>query len=204
MRKVGELKGKPIIEGNPNEIKNNQIHYKESEGNINLSERKNGNLETISGSNSGSAESEVEYWKFVYDESEIPGTSGTAKWHYAADLLSEACRYISIINYVTPVGIVSNSFSTSGSNDITSENKLKVFGAGLLQKSVLGFCIYKGTTYTVIGNDFLVETPFKGLFSSIMYVLSEDQELPPEEVAILKEIFTSCCIPITKEEYYNL
>ena len=40
MRKVGELKGKPIVEGNPNEVKNNQIHYKESEGNINLSERK--------------------------------------------------------------------------------------------------------------------------------------------------------------------
>lgn len=55
MRKIGELKGKPIIEGNPNEIKNNQIHYKESEGNINLSERKNGNLETISGGNESSA-----------------------------------------------------------------------------------------------------------------------------------------------------
>lgn len=57
MRKIGELKGKPIIEGNPNEIKNNQIHYKESEGNINLSERKNGSLETIIGGSSGESSS---------------------------------------------------------------------------------------------------------------------------------------------------
>lgn len=57
MRKIGELKGKPIIEGNPNEIKNNQIHYKESEGSINLSERKNGSLETIIGGSSGESSS---------------------------------------------------------------------------------------------------------------------------------------------------
>lgn len=49
MRKIGELKGKPIVEGNPNEVKNNQIHYKESEGNINLSERKNGELKSVAG-----------------------------------------------------------------------------------------------------------------------------------------------------------
>lgn len=62
MRKIGELKGKPIIEGNPNEIKNNQIHYKESEGNINLSERKNGSLEVISSSSSGGGSSKVKYY----------------------------------------------------------------------------------------------------------------------------------------------
>lgn len=64
MRKVGELKGKPIIEGNPNEIKNNQIHYKEFEGNINLSERKNGSLETISGP-SGGGSSKVKYYNCI-------------------------------------------------------------------------------------------------------------------------------------------
>lgn len=32
MKKVGELKGKPIVEGNPNEIKNNQIHYSNKGG----------------------------------------------------------------------------------------------------------------------------------------------------------------------------
>lgn len=68
MKKIGTLKGKSIIEGNPNEIKNNQIYYKESEGNINLSERKNGILETISNnSSSGGVSSKYanSYYKFV-------------------------------------------------------------------------------------------------------------------------------------------
>ena len=65
MRKIGELKGKPIIEGNPNEIKNNQIHYKESKGNINLSERKNGNLETIIGGSSNGGSSKIKYYKCI-------------------------------------------------------------------------------------------------------------------------------------------
>lgn len=49
MRKIGELKGKPIIEGNPNEVKNNQIHAKTDNKFIILSERKQSNLEIISG-----------------------------------------------------------------------------------------------------------------------------------------------------------
>lgn len=53
MKKIGELKGKPIVECNPNEIKNNQIHAKTEGGGITLSERKNGSLEIISGGNSG-------------------------------------------------------------------------------------------------------------------------------------------------------
>ena len=32
MKKVGEFKGKPIVEGNPNQIKNNQIHYSNKGG----------------------------------------------------------------------------------------------------------------------------------------------------------------------------
>lgn len=29
MKKIGELKGKPIIEGNPNEVTKHEYHYKE-------------------------------------------------------------------------------------------------------------------------------------------------------------------------------
>jgi hypothetical protein len=62
MRKIGELKGKPIIEGNPNEIKKNQIHYKESDGNITLSERKEDNTLSSVTSGSGSGEGVKEYY----------------------------------------------------------------------------------------------------------------------------------------------
>lgn len=68
MRKIGELKGKPIIEGNPNEIKKNQIHYKESDGNITLSERKEDNTLSSVTSGSGSGEGVKEYYYRFKDE----------------------------------------------------------------------------------------------------------------------------------------
>ena len=68
MRKIGELKGKPIIEGNPNEIKKNQIHYKESDGGITLSERKEDNTFSSVTSGSGSGEGVKEYYYKFKDE----------------------------------------------------------------------------------------------------------------------------------------
>ena len=68
MRKIGELKGKPIIEGNPNEIKKNQIHYKESDGGITLSERKEDNTLSSVTSGSGSGEGVKEYYYKIKDE----------------------------------------------------------------------------------------------------------------------------------------
>lgn len=77
MRKIGELKGKPIIEGNPNEVKNNQIHAKtEGGGGITLSERKNGNLETISGGSSSGGGGKVEYYKLNYNSDKIEFAEG--------------------------------------------------------------------------------------------------------------------------------
>ena len=72
MRKIGELKGKPIIEGNPNEIKKNQIHYKESDGNITLSERKEDNTLSSVTSGSGSGEGVKEYYyKIIGDRTKL-------------------------------------------------------------------------------------------------------------------------------------
>lgn len=110
MKKIGELKGKPIIEGNPNEIKNNQIHYKEFEGNINLSERKNGSLETISGSSSGSSSKYApryfsidfnvadEGWKYllsfkdsnnpIYQDNILGSIGATYKFNYPATFIT--------------------------------------------------------------------------------------------------------------------
>jgi hypothetical protein len=68
MRKIGELKGKPIVEGNPNEIKNNQIHIKTEGGGITLSERKNGNLETISGGSSEGASNKYINKYYIFKE----------------------------------------------------------------------------------------------------------------------------------------
>lgn len=71
MRKIGELKGKPIIEGNPNEIKKNQIHYKESDGGITLSERKEDNTLSSVTSGSGNSEGVKEYYYKVLDDKQL-------------------------------------------------------------------------------------------------------------------------------------
>jgi hypothetical protein len=71
MRKIGELKGKPIIEGNPNEVKKNQIHYKESDGNITLSERKGDNTLSSVTSGSGSGDGVKEYY-YKFKDTAIP------------------------------------------------------------------------------------------------------------------------------------
>lgn len=43
MKKIGTLKGIPVVEGNVNEVTKNQIHYKEDDGGIQLSKRDNDN-----------------------------------------------------------------------------------------------------------------------------------------------------------------
>lgn len=72
MKKIGEIKGIPVVEGNENEVTKNQIHYKEDSGSIQLSKRGNDNkLNSVTGSSSGGGSSRVEYYK-ILDISSIP------------------------------------------------------------------------------------------------------------------------------------
>lgn len=58
MKKIGEIKGIPVVEGNINEVNKNQIHYKENNGNIQLSKRGNDNkLNSVTSSSSGGSSS---------------------------------------------------------------------------------------------------------------------------------------------------
>lgn len=62
MKKIGEIKGVPVVEGNINEVTKNQIHYKEEGGGIQLSKRGNDNkLNSVTGSSSGGGK--MEYYK---------------------------------------------------------------------------------------------------------------------------------------------
>ena len=66
MKKIGEIKGVPVVEGNINEVTKNQIHYKEDSGNIQLSKRGNDNkLNSVTGSSSSGGDSKhrIEYYK---------------------------------------------------------------------------------------------------------------------------------------------
>lgn len=69
MKKIGEIKGIPVVEGNINEVTKNQIHYKEDSGSIQLSKRGNDNkLNSVTGSSSGGGEGVKEYYYKIKDE----------------------------------------------------------------------------------------------------------------------------------------
>lgn len=52
MKRIGTLKGIPIVEGNSNELKKNNILCNKKDGNIELSKRENGQVSNISGGGS--------------------------------------------------------------------------------------------------------------------------------------------------------
>ena len=69
MRKIGEIKGVPVVEGNVNEVTKNQIHYKEEEGGIQLSKRNNENkLNSITSGSSDSGGVKEYYYKYNRSE----------------------------------------------------------------------------------------------------------------------------------------
>ena len=64
MKRIGTIKGVPVVEGNINEVTKNQIHYKENGEGIQLSKRDNENkLNSITSSSSNC----VEYY-YIYPE----------------------------------------------------------------------------------------------------------------------------------------
>lgn len=86
MRKIGEIKGVPVVEGNVNKITKNQIHYKEEEGGIQLSKRSNDNkLNSItSGSSEGGGAKE--YYYKVLDLDIYKNSSINSYLYYACSL----------------------------------------------------------------------------------------------------------------------
>ena len=74
MKKIGTLKGIPVVEGDANLVKD-QILYKETDKGISLSKRNNGKLEEVSGGNNNES-SKLYYYsldvsKFKYDNTYV-------------------------------------------------------------------------------------------------------------------------------------
>lgn len=72
MKKIGEIKGVPVVEGNVNEVTKNQIHYKEEGGGIQLSKRSNDNkLNSITSGSSGGGSSKVKYYNCIDENARV-------------------------------------------------------------------------------------------------------------------------------------
>lgn len=77
MKKIGEIKGVPVVEGNINEVTKNQIHYKEDSGSIQLSKRGNDNkLNSVTGSSSDGSSSKYAPRYFSIDFEKANGDWG--------------------------------------------------------------------------------------------------------------------------------
>ena len=212
MRKIGELKGKPIIEGNPNEIKNNQIHAKTEGGGITLSERKNGSLETISGGNSGNAsgDSEVQYYKVVKDNTMIE-EAGITAYEGLKSVFNLIVKIITIINFKLLEGskLISNAFWYTSSEDFSTDYTIDDLLNYIMDYKVSGICVYAGKTGLDLKRDNEhYEIEFKNNISDTIYnyLLSFTDGSPEAmvEIKLYTTVLDKCLIPISKEEYYNL
>lgn len=67
-QRIGSIYGKPVVEGSPNEVKKNEIHYIENNGSITLSKRNSNNeLESISGGSS-SGNTKMLYFRWTEEQ----------------------------------------------------------------------------------------------------------------------------------------
>lgn len=106
MKKIGEIKGVPVVEGDANLVKN-QILYKETDKGISLSKRTNGKLEEVSGGNNGKEGSKFYY--YCLDLSKYEG-----RRVYAFNFLN----FLKVNNFTIPGLSKGNClYSVQGSDD---------------------------------------------------------------------------------------
>lgn len=188
MRKIGELKGKPIIEGNPNEIKRNQLHYKESDGGITQSERKNDNsLSSVtSGSGSGESGGVKEYYCRISNETS----------HELREILKAVLNMVavsSVLDYRTIDGFNYCYKLTNGINRDGSGTPLSDFYANIIAFSYLD----RDTHVISYGMD--KPTRLTGdLFDKL------SQFAGGEEAEAIRQMLEPYFQEITKEEYESM
>lgn len=188
MRKIGELKGKPIIEGNPNEIKKNQLHYKESDGGITLSERKGDNTlsSVTSGSGSGEGENNIVYYKI---DNNLPD------------------NIIQLIPTISSVVVLNSAIIKQLDDDIDIKNVLLThmlnrdgessFYDTFSNNNIIAFSYINQDSY-VASYSISGVTKLKGtLFDRIAAMMNNDVE-------IIIQAFGPYIKEITKEEYESM
>ena len=186
MRKIGELKGKPIIEGNPNEIKKNQIHYKEFDGNITLSERKEDNTLSSVTSGSGGGEGVKEYYYKVKDTAVI-------------NAIPSACT----LSHIT--GIIESHSGKFIENSQTFAIINNIMGT--MQSQIIQFYAFKYIDIEVYdislhGNEYIIGKSGLGNLNERLYTMVIINETGSEVLYNeCKEAFDLSFEEITKEEY---
>ena len=190
MKRIGSIKGVPIVEGNPNEITKNQILYKESNKEVQLSKRDSkGQLNTITGSNSDDGDALVYYKINNPDVIEylihLPIVSAIIKDSTSPDTSLILEKLFTDNSGITSIGVDSY---LAGSPSILN----LVIGAAFLKKE----------TYIVniTGVGELVLILPKGGVKEKLKAIKEFTGLSDENIEAM-DLFIS---EISKEEYYAL
>lgn len=184
MKRIGSIRGVPVVEGNPNEITKNQILYKESNKEVQLSKRDSkGQLNTITGSNSDNGDG------LVYYKINNP---------LALELLVNLPIVSAIITQDSQdkgVLVESIFLNDSGYEPHTVNSYIMLMGSNL---NVLGVSFLKKETYIV---NTLKEEPYQILpKGGVKEKLKELLNLSVEDMMGLDLAIQE----ISKEEYYAL
>ena len=199
MRKIGELKGKPIIEGNPNEIKKNQIHYKESDGSITLSERKEDNTlsSVTSGSGSGEGGGDIKkyYYKVLKHKLDTGGTPFDFFTQFGIALIDTCIFEGHKITYRQHTYNDATTATSAMEYIINKDDRVQAFSFLDIETYLLmnntTITISKGTLYDR-SNELI------GKF----YPGTEEEIIQMKEM--INSMYSECFQEITKEEYESL
>lgn len=213
MKKIGEIKGVPVVEGDANLVKN-QILYKETGKGISLSKRTNGKLEEVSGGNGSTQNADgVLYYKVVKSDEEVNFMNETMTCYELVKIYNQfphMAQFVSMI-LINPETNKCEKFykeiHTTSSGDITTIGKVDdIITHALYGDMLKGFSICKEETlfHLVRSNNKRVVLKIKeGTIIDKLVSLTELYD-DTEYLEIFMTAFEKCFIPISKEEYNNL
>lgn len=197
MKKIGEIKGVPVVEGDANLVKN-QILYKETDKGISLSKRTNGKLEEVSWGNSDGGNNKLHYYCFDLSK-------------YEEDtffMLSYLC-FLNINSFVLPDYGRGNCILYSGRTEsslLTSKDiimqlaQLNPEELEYFPFKLFYFCLNNKSEITVDNGNGAVNITATGNVIEQLSSMSMEVSGDPNTFASMFPIFTE----ITEEEYLAL
>lgn len=193
MKRIGSIKGVPVIEGNTNEVKKDQIHYKEDQdGTITLSKRDSSNtIKSISGGKSDGGAS------FLYYKID----KGNENFPTAAELLM-VLPIIGISN--KEMGCCAEIFVqswNSGSNYVSAYETYRGYGMSDITTPV----ILKISTapYTIFYNGVAIKIDSGDAYKKLDEAFVKMLNLSSEEREAFNQLVKMALVPATEDEYLN-
>ena len=194
MKRIGSIKGVPVIEGNTNEVKKDQIHYKEDQdGTITLSKRDSSNtIKSISGGKSDGGAS------FLY---------------YKVDKGIENFQIVGELILMLPIIGISNKemggcaeiFVQSGSSSSNYVSASDVF-KGYAMSDLTTPAILKISTapYTISYNGVAIKIDSGDVYKKANEVFVKVLgNLPSEELEAFNQLIKMALVPATEDEYLS-